>query len=409
MANEMRRLLVTLPVVAIAAGCVTDHGVLAEHEPEAGAAQDAAKTPAMRKDAAADAPSEAIAPPPQPEAAPPPQGRRSLTLVHGVTDSPWLAFCFTIVHDGKTKPQASPFPPGGLSYGASVRVADGDVADLAADGILPRLVLADSEAAVAGLDCAAIQELATQLAAPMPTAEAGAAVDAAPPGASDASVADASTTVDGSAPDGAVRDATVAVVPVAAVRVASLPLLPPGALSEARGYVLVAGGCAGGRGVTDPSQQSVCGESYTPTSPTLNAYVVAPPATAPSDRVALTVLGATPALTQMDLGFLPALGGDPVTVATRVVPGALRPLSAGYTGSSAAEIGATNTAAHVQLFAFGSKVPIYDQSWALTLDAGGVTDLENAASYTLVVVGPFPGFAKRRWWNDPLVTVVENR
>src|SRR5262249_40144338 len=109
-----------------------------------------------------------------------------------------------------------------------------------------------------------------------------------------------------------------------------------------------------------------------------------------------------------DLGFVSGLGGDLVTVATRVVPGALRPLS-GYTGSSSVGIGAENSASHVQLFAFGSKVPIYDQSWAPTLAAGGLADLADGASYTLVVVGPFPGFAQRRWWNDPLVTIVENR
>jgi hypothetical protein len=342
------------------------------------------------------------------EAAPPPSGTRSLTLVHGVTDSPWLAFCFSIVHDGKTKALSSPFPAGGLSYGASVHVADGDLADLAADGILPRLVLADSAAAVADLDCSAIQDLATQLAAPPPTPEAGAVLDASPYDVLDASVdaSNTSTRMDASSPDGAVRDASV---PVAAVRVAALPLLPAGALSEARGYVLVTGGCAGGRGITDPSQESVCGESYTPTSPTLNVYVVAPPATAPAEHVALTVLGGTPALTQTDLGLIPGLGGDPITVATRVVPGALRPLSAGYTGSSSEAISATKPDARVQLFAFGSKVPIYDQSWAPTLDAGGISDLQDRASYTLVVVGPFPGFAKRRWWNDPLVTVVKNQ
>lgn len=397
----MRRLLVALPVAATVAGCVTDHGVLAEQPPEDGAAG-AGGTPVRRHDAAVDAAPEASAPPPPMEAAPPPAGTRSLTLVHGVTDSPWLAFCFSIVHDGKTKALKAPFPPGGLSYGASVRIADGDVADLATDGIAPRLVLADSAAAVAGLDCAAIQDLATQLAATPAAPEGGAVLDAS----RDASAVDASPAVDGAVTDGAVRDASV---PVAAVRVTALPVLPPRALSEARGYVLVAGGCAGGRGVSDPSQESVCGESYNATSPTLNAYVVAPPVTAPADGVALTVLGGTPALTQMDLGFVPGLGGDLVTVATRVVPGALRPLSAGYTGSSAAAIAATRPDAHVQLFAFGSKVPIYDESWGPTLQAGGFGDLENAASYTLIVVGPFPGFAKRRWWNDPLVTVVRNR
>jgi hypothetical protein len=396
-AKDMRRLLLTLPFVAPAAavaGCVTDHGALAEHAPDGRAAPGSADARAMHDGASADAALEASAPPHMEAAPPPPEGTRSLTLVHGVTDSPWVAFCFTVVHDGKSTPLPQPFPEGGLSYGASVRVADGDFADLAADGVASRLVLADSADAVSGLDCASIEDLANQLAVYRSPGDA----------AADASVVDASTGMDGSM-EGGGRDGSV---PVAAVRVAPLPSLPPRVLAQARGYVFVAGGCAGGRGVSDPSVQSVCGQSYSPSSPTLTAYVVAPPATAPEGKVALTVLGGTPALTQFDLGFVPALGGDLVTVATRVVSGALRPLS-GYTGSSSVGIGAENPASRLQLFAFGSSVPIYDQSWAPTLTAGGVVRIEDGASYTLIVIGPFPGFSARRWWNDPLVTVVWNQ
>jgi hypothetical protein len=197
-------------------------------------------------------------------------------------------------------------------------------------------------------------------------------------------------------------------VPIPAVRVVALPLVPAGALADARGYLLVAGGCAGGPGVTDPSEKSVCGELYTPSTPTLTEFVVAPRDTAPSGRVGLTVLGGTPALTQVDLGLVPGPHGDIITVATRVVPGALRPLSS-YTGAGAGDITATNPDARVELFAFGSDVPIYQQSWAPTLAAGGLAELDDGSAYTLVVVGPFPGFAKRSFWNDPLVTIVENR
>jgi len=200
----------------------------------------------------------------------------------------------------------------------------------------------------------------------------------------------------------------VPVVPIPAVRVVALPLVPAGAFAVARGYLLVAGGCAGGPGVTDPSEKSVCGELYSETTPTLTEFVVAPPATAPRSSVALTVLGGTPALTQVDLGLVPPLHGDLVTVATRVVPGALRPASS-YSGATASDIGAASADALVELFAFGSDVPIYKQGWAPTLAAGGVTALENGSAYTLIVIGPFPGFAKRNWWNDPLVTVVQNR
>ncbi|HVW24364.1 MAG TPA: hypothetical protein VHC69_03295 [Polyangiaceae bacterium] len=413
----MLRRFVVVPFVAAAApGCVTDHDVLAEQTPDARPAfEGGTGVRPVQRDASSDAASEATPPPPQMEAAPPPSGTRSLTFVHGVTDSPWVACCFSVLHDGKTTALPRPFPEGGLSYGASVRVTDGEFADLAADGIASRLVLADSPDAVAGLDCASVLDLANQLAVYPPPGDASPVFDAGsapalfdaaarPASPRDASMAmDGSSRRDASAEAGA-RDASV---PVAAVRVASLPLLPPGALAVPRGYVLVVGGCAGGRGVTDPSEQSICGEGYSSTAPTLNAYVVAPPANAPKNKVELTVLGATPAVTQFDLGFIPGLSGDLVTVATRVAPGALRPLS-GYTASSSVGIGASDATAHLQLFAFGSSVPIYDQDWAPTLAASGVSAIEDGASYTLIVVGPFPGFSKRRWWNDPLVTVVRN-
>ncbi|HEX4334766.1 MAG TPA: hypothetical protein VH062_02565 [Polyangiaceae bacterium] len=421
MTASMRSLVFAsvLVLAPFAEGCVSDHGVLGE--PGAGGSGNdggSGGTRATHDAATEPVPDAAAAPPAQVDTGTPPVGTRSLTFVNGVTDSPWAAFCLSVVHDGKTTLLASPFPAGGLAYGHSTLLADDTLLDLAADGLAPSLVLASSPDVVKGLDCAHIFALAVVLAAPPspPDAgpldagahrEAGSSVSSHD-AAIDAVISDAATGMDAS--DDASSEASVPVppVPIAAVRVAALPVVPAGALSEARGYLLVAGGCAGGAGVTDPSEKSVCGELYTPGTPTLSEFVVAPRATAPTGNVGLSVLGGTPALTQVDLGLVPALNGDLITVATRVAPGALRPL-ASYTGTTESTVGAKNPDAQVELFAFGSDVPIYKQGWAPTLDAGGIANLVNGSSYTLIVIGPFPGFAKRNWWNDPLVTVVENR
>jgi hypothetical protein len=53
--------------------------------------------------------------------------------------------------------------------------------------------------------------------------------------------------------------------------------------------------------------------------------------------------------------------------------------------------------------------PVLRQELAATLEAGGIDELANGTAYTLVIVGPSPGFEKRRWWNDPLVTIVRHR
>jgi len=123
--------------------------------------------------------------------------------------------------------------------------------------------------------------------------------------------------------------------------------------------------------------------------------------------VAFSVLGGTPAITQVDLRIDPATGGDRLTVATRVAPGALRP-SSPYWATTAFEIGATRTGGSVLLFTSGSTASSYQQTWQPTLEAGGIDDLADGTAYTLIIVGPSPGFTKRRWWNDPLVTIVRH-
>jgi hypothetical protein len=402
--------------------CVADHDQLAEHPGAGGADAGGGGRGVIHEDASAEASRESGTEPEPSADTGAPAGTLSLTFLHGVIDSPWIAFCASAVHDGRTAAPGKPFPVGGLGYGNSVTLDAVPGVDVAHDGVAPYVVAAASADAVKGLDCAQIFGLAAQLALPV-VPDAGPSPESAPPvHIPDGSVpprTDAATGRDASpsgardaardtGADGAIADTAPPPVPIAAVRVAALPVIPAGAFSLPRGYLVVAGGCLGGPGVTDPSEQSVCGEGYTPTAPTLTELVVAPSAEGRDARVALQVLGATPAITQLDLGLVPASQGDAVTVATRVVPGALRPTTP-YTRVSAAEIGATSDTAAVELFAFGSSVPAYKKPWAPTLEAGKLDGLLDGAAYTLVVIGPFPGFAKRQWWNDPLVTMVQNR
>src|SRR4051812_19244414 len=97
----------------LAPGCLSDHGELAERTTggSGGAASGGAAgisggsggaiaplpDGGASLDAALDARSDASAPIPPDE----PPGPRTLTLLHGVVDSPWIGFCFATVHDGK--------------------------------------------------------------------------------------------------------------------------------------------------------------------------------------------------------------------------------------------------------------------------------------------------------------------
>jgi hypothetical protein len=401
------------------AGCVTDHSELAERPSGSGGGAargsgGARATPDAGDDGRAVTPDTGDAPSPPP-------GPRTLTLVHGVIDSPWIAFCLAPVHAGVVGKPGRPVPAAGLDYGRSVTLDALPDGDLAHDGVLPYVVAAASADVVSGLDCGDLLGRATLLAAPGDPDATPPVSDASAPGISEGGpshgpeggraprdsgvVLDASTSVDGAG----ARDATLDVfVPIADFRVAPLPLLPEGNFRASRGYLLVAGGCLGGAGVTDPSEKSVCGELYSPKTPTLSEAVVAMPAPTNEERVTLSVLGGSPAIMQFDLSLIPASLGDALRVATRVGPGALRPLPP-FAGASAAELGATSGAALVEMFAFGGGTPVYKSDWTPTLRAAGIQGLRDGRSYTLIFVGPFPGFAKRRWWNDPLVTLVENR
>jgi hypothetical protein len=78
------------------------------------------------------------------------------------------------------------------------------------------------------------------------------------------------------------------------------------------------------------------------------------------------------------------------------------------TSRSAEDIGATSDGTSIQVFPGGSGGAAYSRPWLNTMNAGALTALENGEAYTLIMVGPYPGFSAQRWWNDPLVTIVKN-
>jgi hypothetical protein len=122
--------------------------------------------------------------------------------------------------------------------------------------------------------------------------------------------------------------------------------------------------------------------------------------------VGLQFLVATSAFGQADLRLIPSLT-DPITVAKGVGPGALRPVHP-YLEAAASDIGAGTARARVQVSPSGSSLAAYDEPWAPTLAASGIEALADGQTYTLVLLGPSPGFGASRWWNAALVTVVKN-
>jgi hypothetical protein len=195
-------------------------------------------------------------------------------------------------------------------------------------------------------------------------------------------------------------------VSVPPVRVTGLPTIPAGALARDDSFLLALGGCIGGPGVTDASERSVCGERYTQNTPTLAPYLAKLSRITREGRIGLQFMAASPALLQSDLVILPA-GRDAVVLAEGVPVGGLRPARADV-GASAPDLLVADPGSRVRVFAAGAAEAAYDEPWEITLSAGGLAGLDPGKTYTLVQIGPYPGFARRSFWNDPRVTVVEN-
>jgi hypothetical protein len=340
-------------------------------------------------------------------------GPKTLTFLHGVVDSPWVAFCFASTGaNGAPVFAGAPVPSGGLDYGHSFAVsAIGGVPVGTAD-LRPYLVAAASSSVVGAASCAALVANGSHVtASAVRHAELADASFTGPLDATTSLDASSDAASDAAKLDGGHEDAATnsdaGPVPIPDVRITALPLVPTAAFAASRSYLLALGGCIGGPGVSDPSQQSVCGEGYAPDNPSLTEIVVELSRVTRSGHVGVSLLGASPALRFSTLVLVPASPGDAIAVAENVGTGALRPVSPD-TANVASDFTTGAPTAQIQLSTEGSADVIYGKPWAPTLVAGGLTGLENGRNYTLVVVGPYPGFAARRWWNDPLVTIVAN-
>lgn len=337
-----------------------------------------------------------------------PPGPVAVSFLNGVTDAPWVSLCFAKM-DGNVEsvPNGRPFPADGLSYGKTITVASVPGVDFVADALRP-YVIAASPDAVSGLDCSSILVIARVPSAPPPEPSGlDASLDGSAP---DATASDAAPN-DGDA----ARDALIEPVPIPPpedpnprvpnIRAYALPVIPAGTFVAERHYLFGLAGCMGGPGIRDPSEQSVCGESFSATHPTLAPVFVTLSRIVTKDHVALQFVNASSAVRAADVR-LASKSLNPLSLAKNVVRGAIRPIPPNAS-RSAAQYGLTDED-RIQLFADGSTKPIYDETWAKTLDSGGISSLADGHAYTLLLIGPYPGFSKREWWNDPTVTIIAN-
>ena len=377
----------------VGGSCVSDHDALARR-PEFGAGGTAGRRDASGEAASGVGGGTSGTGPGVLEAGdrsdPGPLGPNELTLLHGVSDAERIAFCFSRVGAAGSDPVGSPLPADGLPFGASLAVATLEALDFASDDILPSVFAGDLRL-IAGRSCADALAIA------------GALADSGPADATaDGDLGDAS--LDGASAEGA-AGAPDAARP--ALSVLELPMIPARTLAGGRSYLLVATGCLGGVGHSDPSEQWICGLDYAPHRPSLTALLVALSRSTLGGRLGFQFVHAARAADALDVVSKPSPEStDPLTtIATRVVPGAVEP-NPPQLAKSKIDYGTPLSSSTLEVRNAGTAFPALSVGWAQVLARAGISDVSDGKTYAIVLIGPRPGYGAGSWWNAPTLTLV---
>lgn len=387
---RLSRLTVPIAVgLALPWACSSDKSVL-EKKPSTGGTGGTAQGDASSEDAPADAPADGITDSP-PDVFVEPTGKTVLTLMHGVVDAPRIAFCFSKVEDGVPGVAlGSPLPAGGLTWGQALVVQSLSGFDWASDDLLP-IVVAGDFTKLAGKTCPEIIALGASL------AEAGSA--------SDASLDAGDASLDAS-PDAQPSDAASELPPPPIARSLELPALPAGTLAGGYSTLLVASGCIGGPGYTDDYETYLCGEGYTPSSPTLIPVLVRLSRVTEPGKLGLQFVNAARAADPIDLVSTAPEGSSfsDVNIVFDAVFGSVGPKPPLFRTKAA--FGSPLSAAIVEVNALNASAPFYTESWGDALAAGGLTDVSEGSTYAFVLIGPRPSVAGMKWWNGPRLVLL---
>ncbi len=422
----LRLFAVVAAGVALASACTTDHGSLSKRDwgsggtlagDGGGAAGSGGSGGAQ--DAAADAPVE-------------PSGAFRFRVLNGMVDAERVKLCFRVkLENGGDTWFGVPSPADGLPFGSTL-----DLSELpwqSATQGLETHVFAGQLELLANLDCARALELAqggppdagaggaggasVGGAGGAPSGGAGGTGGASSAGASpggaaglDGGAPDASAgtggAADAGAPDAGGAGSVDGGTPPPSLRWARLATIPPGSLLSDRSYLMLLSGCMGGPSFSDASQETICGKGYTDVTPTLTNSVVELSRITQNMRAGVQFFNGSAASGESDLLSVPTeeSSGSPITVASRIVFGRIapRPPNLDYPASS---YGAPLSAVELQVFAYGATTPGVTSSWQAAL---GSASLENDQNFTVVLIGPSPGFAQQGWWQSPRVVALPN-
>ncbi len=274
-----------------------------------------------------------------------PGGPTALTIVNGVNDYAAARFCFL--------PGDTPWPAAaaGLSFAAGQGV---DIATaLPAGSDVTPWVVAGDLAATTGMTCTQILALAQP-------------------------------TDGGTAP----------------VVAAALGVIPQSVLGSDKSLLLVATGCLGGAGHSDPNQTSGCGMGYSATTPTTGVVLLGMSRIVSAGHVSLQAVNASVTLPSSDIRVQPGTtGAMEVDLAPALSHGAFGPYPP-FDLLTAAAYGELGTV-QIRTYPAGSntQTSAVMLSGVLAASSVGEAGFVDGASLVLIAVGGAPGTPAGPFWH----------
>ncbi|HEX2871354.1 MAG TPA: hypothetical protein VHP33_08860 [Polyangiaceae bacterium] len=400
-ADAGRGLLLALLVAAGASnGCTTNHDALARQPKAGSSAGGSAGTAGFGFGGFGNTGNQPQGGRSNPDVEPP--GANVLTIVNGIVDAPSVRICFARVgENGETEAfVGSPLPE--LGYAASTVLLEVDGLSLIDDVIQP-WVIAGQLSLLKKLSCedaVALAQAEEAKVTPIPEEP----VEAGQGGEGGVGHGGAAAVPGSAAEAGAGGAGEPLEFP--ALRARALAALPAGTVNIGRSILMVLSGCIGGAAYTDHIETAVCGNDYTPQTPTLQPIVVKLSRQLSFDKVGLQAVHASAATASLDIRASGDSGAVSLVFATDVTFGAIEPRPAALRFSPA-ELGVDQLNYGLQAIDEAGGVA-YQEAWSDILAVSALPTPVAGRTYTAVFLGPDPLLIKEGWWNTSAFSLVDN-
>jgi len=275
-----------------------------------------------------------------------PDGPPKLTLAHGVVDQDAIQFCF-LASPPDPADAAVPYPAAPLVYARAVSIAL-PADPIPAAGDVEVVVLAGDLGSIAGLDC---RELADD---------------------------------PGGFPDAIIQ---------------TLGVIPRTVLDMQRSLLFVPTGCFA-LGHDDPMTELVCGEAYTPDTPTPNVVVAPMSRVVDFGAIGLQGVHAISGTTELvDIDVVP-FGGAERTIGDDVTFGEIAPFPP-FAGLSGLDLEGP-ASAMIRTYLYPGGVISAENLLGDAMANGGIGPevFKNGTNVVLLSVGPTPGVSGGSWWSE---------